>query len=492
MTSEIKYPNMVVHTSDGITASERYLVKKCKKTFMALWSYPNPYKREKGGKELCDVLALFDNHIFIFSDKYCDFASNTHVAKAWNRWYNHAVAAGANQILGAERWLRGGGEVCLDAQCQQPFPLPITINEQTKIYRIIVARGATNACKNYFHGGSGSLMVNTGIMPKQHLCNIDRNGVIDSNYGDVVFRIGRVCDEKHVFHVFDDFTLDCVMNELDTVSDFIEYLDEKEKFITDGKVLMATGEEDLLAQYLMTMNNDKHAFVSNEEYVNYSTFLLDDLWEKYISHPDYATKHQANKVSYVWDALLDEAFSNMQGGKLTAVSHPDYASQNILFARFAKPCRVYRRELGRMMVESNLKAREAGMAKRQSFCRRVIMESSPDTLFVFYWMNTLPSDDSEKFRSIRKYTLEQKMLSYIPSHPNVEYIIGVAQTTNLEMDSSQDFALIRTCDFDINGEDVQSAIRFFAEVTHGDRLEKHLVSSEEYSDKIVIENVRDD
>jgi hypothetical protein len=65
--------------SEGTTASERYLAKLCKSTFLSLWSYPNLYshegrKNEKGvGKELCDLLVVFDNDIIIFSDKLIEF-----------------------------------------------------------------------------------------------------------------------------------------------------------------------------------------------------------------------------------------------------------------------------------------------------------------------------------------------------------------------------------------------------------------------------------
>ena len=68
---KVNYPGMILNKSEGASDSERYLIKKCQNTFLSLWSYPNLYTCEKKGKELCDVLALFGNHLFIFSDKFC-------------------------------------------------------------------------------------------------------------------------------------------------------------------------------------------------------------------------------------------------------------------------------------------------------------------------------------------------------------------------------------------------------------------------------------
>jgi hypothetical protein len=36
-----------------------------KKTFLNLWSYPNVFKVQNKGKELCDLFVVFNNHIII-------------------------------------------------------------------------------------------------------------------------------------------------------------------------------------------------------------------------------------------------------------------------------------------------------------------------------------------------------------------------------------------------------------------------------------------
>jgi hypothetical protein len=74
---------------------------------------------------------------------------------------------------------------------------------------IVVALGAGQACREYFGEGSGSLI----IAP-----------MLANNAGNVPdyppFTIGDVNPRGNFIHVFDETTLDVVMHELDTVTDF--------------------------------------------------------------------------------------------------------------------------------------------------------------------------------------------------------------------------------------------------------------------------------
>ena len=60
-------PNAPIVKSPGVTPTERLLAELCERSFLRLWSYPNPYKDD--GKEFCDLLAVFEDHVFIFFDR---------------------------------------------------------------------------------------------------------------------------------------------------------------------------------------------------------------------------------------------------------------------------------------------------------------------------------------------------------------------------------------------------------------------------------------
>lgn len=112
-----------------------------------------------GGKEVCDLLVVFEEHVIIFSDKTCDFPASGDLDLDWRRWYNRAVVRSVKQLRGAERWIRNFPDrLFMDRQCAHPFPYPLPRSEEARFHRIIVAGGAGDRCKEEL-GGNGSLML---------------------------------------------------------------------------------------------------------------------------------------------------------------------------------------------------------------------------------------------------------------------------------------------------------------------------------------------
>src|SRR5687767_1215704 len=107
----MNYPTPIIR-SDGVTEAERFLRKLGERSFLSMWSYTGVYrdqgrKNNKGdGKEVADLLVVFENHIIIFSDKDCEFPNTDNTEIDWQRWYKRTILASAKQIFGAERWIR--------------------------------------------------------------------------------------------------------------------------------------------------------------------------------------------------------------------------------------------------------------------------------------------------------------------------------------------------------------------------------------------------
>ncbi len=84
---------MIVEKSEGVTPTEKLLAELCERSFLKLWSYPNPVKDDKD--ELCDLLAVFENHVFIFFDRenqtLCNEDNDPLVN--WNRWKRKVIDA---------------------------------------------------------------------------------------------------------------------------------------------------------------------------------------------------------------------------------------------------------------------------------------------------------------------------------------------------------------------------------------------------------------
>jgi hypothetical protein len=294
--------------SAGLTESERYLAELCQRSFLSLWSYPNVFRQS--GKELCDNLVVFRNHIIIFSDKSCTFPNTSDLATDWRRWYKRAVLNSAEQIYGAERWLRAyPDQLFLDAKCAQSFPISLPDAQDAHFHRIIVALNSADRCREYFNNsGSGSIILRTDVIGSAHYDN--------------PFTIGKIDAGRGYIHVFDDVTLNIVLRELDTITDFTNYLTRKEAVIQKGKMISAGGEEDILAHYLIELNEDgEHDILLPKEADG--VWFAEGAWASMAANPQYTHKKLADRQSYAWDELIEKFSGHIAAGTLASGNeHP--------------------------------------------------------------------------------------------------------------------------------------------------------------------------
>ena len=104
---------------------------------------------------------------------------------------------------------------------------------------------------------------------------------------------------KGFVHIFDELSLDRVMGELDTITDFIGYLKDKENLLNSGKkITINGGEEDLLALYL----HRGRQFPTAHDHI----VVDNDLWDGFTGREEYKNKQAANTNSYVWDHLIEK------------------------------------------------------------------------------------------------------------------------------------------------------------------------------------------
>src|ERR1041385_3002842 len=129
---DVRLPNKGrLERGEGGTASERYLKTLCDKCFLSLWSHPRIFRDQRGskgqeGKEVCDLLVVFENHIIIFSDKHCEFTTSEDLELAWSRWFRKTVKDSARQVWGAERWIKQFPDrLFLDKACSVRFPISL-------------------------------------------------------------------------------------------------------------------------------------------------------------------------------------------------------------------------------------------------------------------------------------------------------------------------------------------------------------------------------
>lgn len=291
--------------SFGTTPSERQLSRLTNFSFLSLWAYPNVYRSP--GKELCDVLVVCGNNVIVFSDKSISWPKDCSTEIAWGRWYRRAIGHSAKQVQRAVNWIKNHPDrVFLDSACTESFPIEIPRAPNLKIHGVVVAKGASRACRANFDEGSGSL----AIIPD--MASTNKNGQVPP----IPFVVGNPSpDISKIIHILDDISLHVALLELDTIMDLVRYLDKREKLLLNQNLLSADGEEDLIALYLKDIGPDgDHDFVSSSGISltkNTKIVVQGGSYKTLRSRGEYKRKKAANKSSYLWDRLIETFARNI-------------------------------------------------------------------------------------------------------------------------------------------------------------------------------------
>lgn len=283
----------------GVTRRERYLAKLAENTFFGLWAFPNLYTDEgitkSGiGKELCDLLVIFENKIIIFSDKDISFKSNVDLKIAWKRWFKKSILRSCNQLYGAEAWVKKYPErIFLDKRCTNKFPLNISSTDH-EIHLIAVTCNSAEPSRKYWGGGSTGSLVQTFPFDIEQCL-------------EQPFTVGYLYPSKSYIHVLDELALDLLITELSTISDFISYLEEKESAIKRKEIIQAAGEEELLAHFFRGKKGIEQPgkmIHPTGNILDGSISLAEGLWLEYQQEAEYEIHKQIYSESKFWDELI--------------------------------------------------------------------------------------------------------------------------------------------------------------------------------------------
>jgi hypothetical protein len=425
-------PQQGVVRGVGVTDAERFLARLARRSFLSLWSYPAVY-RDQGvkasgdGKEVADLLVVFDNHIIIFSDKDCEFGDSGDLHKDWCRWYRKAVEASARQIWGAERWIRDyPTRLFMDRRCTKPLPVPLPPLSDARFHPVVVAHGVSARCRQHFGGGTGSLILRPDVVGDMHLRPFEEGGS--------PFTIGRVDPSRGFVHVLDDFSLETLLSTLDTLTDFVEYLARKERFIESGRLLSAAGEEELLAFYLKDVNAaGEHAFIVPVDVDR--TTIAEGFWGTFINRPERRAQVEANQVSYLWDVLIESFSEHILNGTQHYTTAPGIEHSERIMRFLAREPRTRRRMLSKMLLD-------AIETTPKAYRRTIVVEPSRlgDPHYVFLLLPKPEVSDEEEYRTVRREMLFGCCLVTRSRYPQAKDIVGIATETgnDPDMERSED------------------------------------------------------
>jgi hypothetical protein len=422
-----------VTRNEGVTPEEQYLQRLCESSFLSLWSYAGLSRDQKtggkgDGKELCDLLVVCGDDVLIFSDKAYKFPDTGNIKLDWSRWFKRAIQKSAEQAWGTGRWLKAHPErIFLDPACTQEFPIDLPTPERMRIHYIVVAHNISARCAKHFPRSSGTLMFDSLLPAKPYLQDQDK---IEP------FVLGWMDSNRPFVHVLDDESLNILLDARDTITDFVEYLRWKEEFLQSAKErearVLYCGEEDLLADYLLTFDGTKHGLVLTDEPIDL-VFIEEGRWKDFLDSEQRSAQVKADKESYFWDYIIERFNHNILAGTSYDRVTPFIADREKAVRMLALETRVHRRVLARRLLDA---LRETAPDFRA--VKVTAPEGRDGTYFCFLLLprHTMPE---ETYRQIRGEHLEALLRITKLVFPKALDIVGFAtesgpDTTNRSED----------------------------------------------------------
>lgn len=337
--------------------AEEIVHQLAQKSFLTDWCFLNP--KFPDCKELCDLFVVFDDIALIFQIKDLKLHEN-------GKYKKSEVEKNLKQIEGARRKL---------------FELKTPIELEN-----IKRREESFDPQNIKEVFLISVLMGEG---EYYYSNIE-----------------EVKNRK--VHTFTRNTIQIILNELDTITDFVTYLREKERFFSQPRSILSLGEEEeLLAFYL----SNQRSFQRLEK--NDFLVIEDGCWADLQRKPEFKRRKKEDEISYLWDYLIDQTHMT------------DSEEYEKVARELARSDRFQRRYLSKCLLDAK------SMAHSKKLRRRMIEGDGVTYCFFFNddTSNRIPQLAASCFvaRSIAK------------KHSKV---IGIATEEKIQKGASYEFCLI--------------------------------------------------
>ena len=229
----------------------------------------------------------------------------------------------------------------LDRACTRKFPIDLPPPERMRIHYTVVAHNISPYCTAFFPGSSGTLMFDSAKTGAR-----GRDGVEP-------FVIGWMAADRPFVHVLDDESLKVLLGHRDTITDFVEYLAWKEALLQSARErninVIYSGEEELLANFLLNMTDGGHGFALPDEPLN--AFVLDEgYWCDFLKSPQRAAQIEADKDSYFWDYIIENFCKNILAGTSYDHARTLISEREKAVRMLAREPRTRRRILARLLI----------------------------------------------------------------------------------------------------------------------------------------------
>lgn len=277
--------------NDKGTIGEQFVNELAYNSFLKFWCYPSPKFENGNKKEICDLLILFNSVAIIISVKNYEFKGNHF------RYFNNTIEKAVKQLHGACRVLFGTEEVRIKHPDKNIEVFPR--NQIKKIFRIVINLGE----------------------------------------GAKFYPFNQTTKNDDYVTLFDKDSFETIISELDTIPDFIDYLEKREKIFKNRTTIILPGEEfdfpietqkeffqlrdKINSDFVLISGSEKdllsHFFKNKRNFPNFlkkdsngSYLIVDGDWEEFVATKQVKNKTQADKISYFIDRFVsNELLINM-------------------------------------------------------------------------------------------------------------------------------------------------------------------------------------
>ncbi len=437
--------SVYIQRDTSFTESERFVNGLGAKSFLKFWTWPNLFRDQEGGKEICDLIVVFGNDILLISDKEIEFKSEKGELVGWKRWYKDAITKSFKQTKGAERWIKTYPDrLFVDKKCTTKFPISIDLSK-AKFHHILVTHGLENILEEKL--GYGSLRFNNDI-----------------NLGDTEpYKIGKINNEPFV-HVFTEKTLKDCLEHFDTTSDFLNYLKVRESFFNLDKNVSINAEGDLISLWYESYDESSSLrnILINEKLIQEAVDLVYPEFSEFIEKEEFKRKKEYEKNSYVWDEFINGFSFHILNG--TSEGDENWTQIHEIEEKLrimAQTNRFQRRLLGEGFIDMFYKFKN----KRGT---RAILVEEINQVFLFM---CLPFMDRfkgkvEEYRNVRRKMLTDYAYIYKYLQPSLNSLVLIGfrsavdneELTSDFFDDGNDFAYIDFGDWSENDENYAKEI----------------------------------
>ena len=458
----------------GVTPTEQTLAQWAERVFLPLWAYPNVYRQ--AGKELCDLLAVVGNDILIFSDKRIKFelprtvtAAGNMNPVAWHRWVRKAIFSSAKQLWRAEGIIKkGGARFYRDSAAKHPLNFSFDTLE-SKCHLILVANGANDAMKEFWGIDKSPMLILNSCLQGQENHLSSENGMLRGMHfdGEIgrflnlgVFQVGDLAPDKTFVHIFDEIGFSHVMGELDTGTDFLNYLIKRDAVFRNKKFkFIAPDEEAMLLDYMSDVDDQgmHDFFFISEAEKNGGVTLLDEAKLNDKKLQQINKKKKADQISYFWDNMVN---ASIRGSMSQISTDSEYGRA---FAVMARESRLTRRLICEHIHEK-ASARPSGM----------MWQGMHDSIVpgVFYLIIFAPEDGLQAQGAALKALCAVALVNH---KPHSRAVIGI-------FNGPQRLSICYISKEELNSDVVKSARAMCEKCGWGKNIKRSMKSYKEYPD----------